>query len=92
MGRRSHSWFEDAKDYDVVREIVGAHPNYPATYDEWLKLATKQISRMEASGWAVNKVVIKAKEFIRFCDRKGVNRDAATLGLFVVAKAHGQNY
>jgi hypothetical protein len=89
MPTRNQCWFGDTKEYDTVRATIGPDPQYPKTYDEWLQLATKRVANLESGGWTINKVVVEPKEFIRFCDSKGLDRGVAALGLFVASKGRG---
>ena len=92
MPKHHKSWFTSPEDYDAIHEVVGNHADYPDTYDEWLKLATKQVADIKLRGTVVNKMIVNSYEFAWFCDRKQLDRDFATLGAFIVAKAAGQNY
>jgi hypothetical protein len=91
MSRRHLYWIENETDYYAIRAVVGTNSDFAENYAAWLLRATKKIADMERCGWRVEKVPVRPKEFIRYCDRRGVKRDVANLTAFAIAKAHGQD-
>jgi hypothetical protein len=89
MPTRHHYWFGNAKDYEGVRGVFGQGSNLPASYDDWLKSAARKVAEIEKRGWTVEKVMISAKDFVRFCDGRGIARDLAALSMFATQSARG---
>jgi hypothetical protein len=87
MPTRHHFWFDNAKEFEGVRAAFGPKPGLPASYDDWLKAAARRLAEIEKRGWTVEKVVISAKDFVRFCDARGINRDLAALSMFAAQRA-----
>ena len=72
-----------------MREVVQL--DFPCPYDDWLRSTAKRIADIENRGWSVEKVNINAKEFVRYCDRKGIASDRSALSIYAAAKARGHN-
>jgi hypothetical protein len=53
------------RDYNTFRRI--AHPDFPNTYDEWLKLQAKERDSLTMRGHQVIEVKIEPHEFSDFC-------------------------
>jgi hypothetical protein len=83
-------WIE-RKYYDALKALSPNDSDLPDTYDEWFKLATEQIAKLEASSITVNKVVINPQEFAAWCKASGVETNNATLGGFAIALHHKKN-
>jgi hypothetical protein len=80
-------WFDNAREYDRVRGVFGPKSDLPAVYDDWLRSAAKRLASIQKRGWTVEKVTITAKEFVRFCDSRCINRNMAALCMFAAQKA-----
>jgi hypothetical protein len=91
MPRRHLYWIESETEFDAIRAVVGTDSNFAKNYAAWAFSATKKVADMESCGWRVEKVPVRAKDFIRYCDCRGVKRDLANLSAFAIAKAHGQD-
>ena len=85
------AWFT-FDSYKLVKRLVENDSNFPDTYDEWLKLATKQTSEIAARGDIPDKVQINPSEFARYCRATGQTHNRDTLYAFAIAKKQGRHY
>ncbi len=81
-------WFE-REDYDSFKALVPDDPDFPDTFDEWLKLASEQAAKYEARG-GFEKVIVNPQEFAVWCRASGLDANSTTLGAFAVSKAYRQ--
>jgi hypothetical protein len=83
-------WIE-RHNYPALKALSPNEPDWPDTYDEWLKLATEQIAKAEALGVVVNKAVIDPQEFAAWCVSSGLNPNNVTLGGYAVVLNRKKN-
>jgi hypothetical protein len=74
-------------DYPTFRQIIG--DDIPATYDEWLKLQTKEIREFNQAGRNTKKVPVDPYEFSRFLTARGANANIVSLRNFTIEKDAG---
>jgi hypothetical protein len=76
-------WIE-RHNYEAIKSLCVDDANLPNTYDEWLKIATEQITKVETQGIPVYKMAINPQEFSAYCRASGINTNYTTLGAFAV--------
>lgn len=79
------------EDYDAFKRLSPNDPNFPDTYDEWLKDASEQIAKSEARGLVVDRIVVDPQQFAAFCKAGGIETNYATLGGYVIALNRKKN-
>jgi hypothetical protein len=82
-------WFR-REDYDAFKRLSPSDPDLPDTFDEWFKIATEQIAKLEAKKIAIKKMVIDPKQLAEYCSRSKIKPDRVGREAFAVARAHGK--
>jgi hypothetical protein len=77
-------------DYEAIKRIFPQHPDFPDSYDERLYLSDKECLEDMARGHATQRVIVNSNDFMRFCDRKNINRDKVALRAFIIEEAPRQ--
>ena len=67
------------------------NPDFPDTYDEWLKLLFKERAKFERLGETVIDVQVYPNEFVRFCEARGCACTLKSLEDFASEKAPRNN-
>jgi hypothetical protein len=90
MLTRHKAWIAP-KDYEAFKRLMPDDPDFPNTYDEWLKLANKEIAEIQAAGHFIERVEVYPNEFAAYCHASGIDGNSALLHAFSVAKARKKN-
>ena len=77
-------WIE-RKDYDAFKAICHDDLNFPNTFDELPQRAMEQITKAEARGDIVNKVIMDPQEFAAFCRAGRIDTNSTTLDAYAGA-------
>ncbi|WP_129932327.1 hypothetical protein [Pseudomonas sp. SWI36] len=75
-------------EYDAFATIIGHDPEFPKTYDDWLKRTTKENEQHRARGEVINEVTIHPQEFANWCKACGLDPSYILLGMFAGTKVH----
>ena len=76
-------------DHNAFWRII--NPDFPDTYDEWLKLHTKERAGFMRVGESVIDVQVYPNEFVRFCEARGCACTLKSLEDFAIEKAPRSN-
>lgn len=71
-------------DYDAFKGLSPNDPDLPDAYDDWLKIATEQAAKLEASSIPVEKVIINPQQFAAYCRASGIDTNNVTRGGFAI--------
>ena len=71
-------------DYDAIKRFTPEDPDLPDTFDEWRKLATNCITRLDAQGVAFKEVVIDSGGLAEYCKASGINPDTVGRDAYAV--------
>jgi hypothetical protein len=82
-------WFQ-RQHYEAIRRLVADKP-MANTFEEWLEITTKYVSKMQASGVIVKTVLIDPQQFAAYRRACEVNHVKATLGEFAIVAARKQH-
>ncbi|TKS58242.1 MAG: hypothetical protein EWM72_03134 [Nitrospira sp.] len=75
-------------EYDAFARLAPNDPDFPPTFDEWLRRAADELEKDVAKGYKhVQKVVIHPQEFADWCNAIGLKPCFIYLGAFGTAKA-----
>jgi hypothetical protein len=74
-------------DCESFRDFL--NPDLPDTYDEWLKLHSKEGYNLASQGRETKEVKIYPNEFFGFCLTRGDQRNLKMLENFAIEKGSG---
>jgi hypothetical protein len=77
------------KDHNAFWRLI--NPDFPDTYDKWLKLHLKERAEFERLGETVIDVQVYPSEFVRFCEVRECACTLKSLEDFAVEKAPHNN-
>jgi hypothetical protein len=77
------------KDHNAFWRLI--NPDFPGTYDEWLKLHFKERAAFGRLGETVVDVQVYPNEFVRFCEARGCACTLKSLEDFAIEKAPRDN-
>ena len=75
-------------DYDAFRHDVGS--TLANTYDEWVKLLTKEVAEARQSGKTVVEAEVNYDEFTAYCRANGKKPDPMVLLEFAAHRPRGE--
>lgn len=73
------------EDYPAFAELMPSDPEFPHTFDEWDKMTSEVVAKLEAQGTSIKKIVVDPKEFAHYCKQSGLAASSHVLGAFAVA-------
>ena len=76
-------WFT-SDDYDAIKSLAPQDPKLPDAFDDWLKLATDEITELGIQGIAFRTVIINSHGLSAYCNTSGVNPDSVGRGAYAV--------
>ena len=89
MGRTRISLKILPTEYDAFFKLIGSDPEFPPTYDGWLKSTTDENTKCRSRGDIIKEVEVHPNEFAVW--RGGALHDPslASLYAFAIAKSRG---
>lgn len=79
------AWY-DRSEWPLLRSLAADPEMLAETYDEWLLGAEQTYARLTAQGYAVEKVEVKLKDLLAWCNSQGRPLDEFARSGFVEAK------
>ena len=77
-------------NYVAFRRLLGS--DIPNTYNEWLKLQTKEIRGFVRAGLVTKTIGVNSDEFSRFLRARGAKANIVSLRNFTIDKDAGNIY
>lgn len=71
-----------------LREVSTDREQLEDTYDEWLAMACKKMQELEDAGIVVERVELDVKEWLDWCQEKGLPLDSASRANYVAEKVY----
>jgi len=74
-------WFW-RKEYHVIRQMVGDHPDMPESFDDWEKKASSDLAHHREHGVTAEVATIHPQEFTMWCSARGLQHNVESIRAF----------
>jgi hypothetical protein len=78
-------------NYQRFREIMDDGDKLPVTFEEWEKLAKRQMAGAKQMGVILKAVPFDPDEFIAFCNQRKLPRGSEARGLYAITVGEAKN-
>ncbi len=84
-------WYKE-EDYSALLEIFDDSHRVPQNFADWHRRAEAMKEQVEAAGDQVMKVYIEPKTFQKWCEKKGIAKDAEARSRLAIEVAQSRSF